>query len=213
MTAPHDETSTGAAEPVPAIPGPEPAGRGHGWVVEVLETVALTLLIFLVIQNFIAQPFKVDGQSMEDTFLNGQYVLVDRISHLWSPYARGQVIVFQPPAGVESGDYPFIKRIIGVAGDTVSLRDGTVYVNGTALDEPYLFRNAAGQIEPTDPLGSATSWTVPAGDVFVMGDHREVSEDSRAFGPVPLSSVIGRAWIRYWPPPAFELVPTPSYAP
>jgi signal peptidase I len=213
MTAPHDEISTGQAGPGGAAPDPAAGRSGRSWAIEIVETVALTLVIFLVIQNFIAQPFKVDGQSMEDTFLDGQYVLVDRISHTWSAYTRGQVVVFQPPSGVESGDYPFIKRVIGVAGDTVSIRDGAVYVNGTALNEPYLFRDETGHIEPTDPLTGQSSWTVPAGDLFVMGDHRQVSEDSRAFGPVPISSVVGRAIVRYWPLPEFEIVQTPSYAP
>jgi signal peptidase I len=213
MTAPHDEAPMGAAEPSSAAPGPVSGRAARGWVFEIVETIVLTLVIFLVIQNFIAQPFKVDGESMEDTFLNGQYVLVDRVSPNWSPYVRGQVVVFQPPSGVESGDYPFIKRVIGVAGDTISLRDGVVYVNGTALDEPYVFRDAAGHAQPTDPLTSQTTWTVPTGDLFVMGDHREVSEDSRAFGPIPVSSVIGRAVVRYWPLADFELIPSPSYAP
>ena len=213
MTAPHDETPPATAEPGAPMPGSASGRSARGWVFEIVETIVLTLVIFLVIQNFIAQPFKVDGESMEDTFLNGQYVLVDRISPDWSPYTRGQVVVFQPPAGIESGDYPFIKRVIGVAGDTISLRSGVVYVNGTALDEPYLYRDSAGKIEPTEPLTSQTTWTVPGGDIFVMGDHRQVSEDSRAFGPVPVSSVIGRAVVRYWPLADFELIPSPSYAP
>jgi len=213
MTAPHDEAPIGAPEPLDAAPAPKAGRSGRGWAIEILETVALTLVIFLVVQNFIAQPFKVDGQSMEDTFLDGQYVLVDRISHNWSPYTRGQVIVFQPPAGVEAGDYPFIKRVIGLGGDVVELRNGHVYVNGAALDEPYLFRDGAGQIEPTDPLTAQTRWTVPAGDLFVMGDHRQVSEDSRAFGPIPVSAVIGRADVRYWPVSDFGIIQTPSYAP
>jgi signal peptidase I len=213
MTAPHDDSSLDAAEPPTMAPDPKPGRSGLGWVVEIVETVVLTFVIFLVIQNFIGQPFKVDGQSMEDTFLDGQYVLVDRISHTWSPYERGQVVVFQPPSDVEDSNYPFIKRVIGVGGDVIELRNGKVYVNGTALDEPYLFRGDTGQIQPTEPLTVQTRWTVPQGDLFVMGDHREVSEDSRAFGPIPVSSVIGRALIRYWPLSDFEMIATPSYAP
>ncbi len=199
----------GGAEPAPSQ-RPRTAARVAA---EIVETLALTLVIFLVVQNFVAQPFKVDGSSMEDTFLNGQYVLVDRLSHDWSAYARGQVIVFQPPADAGGGGYPFIKRVIGVAGDTVELRAGTVYVNGTALAEPYVFRDASGQPQPTMPLNGQTRWTVPPGDLFVLGDHREVSEDSRAFGPIPVSSVIGRAFVRYWPLADAGLVQTPAYAP
>jgi signal peptidase I len=220
MTAPNDGDPTGmpmlggvpAAAAAPAD-GAKPGRSAARWAVEVVETVVLTLLIFLAVQHFLAQPFQVQGASMETTFENGQYVLVDRLSHAWSPYARGQVVVFQPPAGAEDGGYPFIKRVVGVAGDTVEVRDGRVFVNGTALDEPYLYRDASGAIEPTEPLSGQTTWTVPAGDVFVMGDHREASEDSRAFGPVPVSSIIGRAMLRYWPPSAFGPIQTPAYAP
>jgi signal peptidase I len=191
-----------AAEPAVAV---TPRRRVPRWVLEVAETLALTLVIFLVVQNLVAQPFEVEQHSMEQTFTQGQYVLVDRLSHLWSPYARGQVVVFRPPASATTRSDPFIKRVIGVAGDTVDIRDGTVFVNGTALDEPYLFRGDDGTVEPTE--ASATDhWVVPDGDLFVMGDHRAVSADSRVFGPIPISSVIGRALLRYWPISAFSVV-------
>ena len=232
MTAPLDENS--AETPAPGEPEVEPEretvgelepfessaqteakpGRsGSGWVIEVVETLVLTLVIFLVIQNFIAQPFQVQGSSMETTFLDGQYVLVDRLSHVWSPYARGQVIVFHPPEGAGENGYPFIKRVIGLPGDTVALQDGKVLVNGTILDEPYAYRDENGVTEPTEPLTEVSSWTVPPGDVFVMGDHRQASEDGRAFGPIPISSVIGRVLIRYWPLSAFGPIPAATDAP
>ncbi len=217
MTAPDDEGQAGAptADEASADQGPPArAGRsGAGWLVEVVETVALTLVIFLVIQNFIAQPFQVQGMSMETTFLNGQYVLVDRISHAWAPYVRGQVVVFHPPAEAAQGGYPFIKRVIGVAGDKVEVHDGKVWVNGSALDEPYLYRDESGAIEPTEPLSDVTSWTVDPGMLFVMGDHRQSSDDSRAFGQIPISSVVGRALFRYWPLSAFGVIQSPSYGP
>ncbi len=177
------------------------------WVIDVAQTVALTLVIFVVIQNFIAQPFEVEQHSMERTFVEGQYVLVDRLSHLWSPYARGQVIVFRAPEG-SSRPEPLIKRVIATGGQTVDIRDGNVYVDGTQLDEPYLFQGDDGAAEPTD--SATTHWVVPEGDLFVMGDHRQVSSDSRAFGPIPVSSVIGRAMLRYWPISALSLIQTPS---
>ena len=232
MTAPLDENS--AETPAPGEPEVEPEretvgelepfessaqteakpGRsGSGWVIEVVETLVLTLVVFLVIQNFIAQPFQVQGSSMETTFLDGQYVLVDRLSHVWSPYARGQVIVFHPPEGAGENGYPFIKRVIGLPGDTVALQDGKVLVNGTILDEPYAYRDENGVTEPTEPLTEVSSWTVPPGDVFVMGDHRQASEDGRAFGPIPISSVIGRVLIRYWPLSAFGPIPAATDAP
>jgi len=184
--------------------------RGRlGCVVEVIETLALTLIIFFVIQNFVAQPFQVQQDSMDRTFAPGDYVLVDRLSHLWSPYARGQVVVFRAPASTELKE-PLIKRVIGVSGDTVEVRDGQVFVNGVVRDEAYLFQDAAGIAQPTIASGQSR-WVVPEGDLFVMGDHRQVSEDSRVFGPIPVSSVIGRGVVRYWPLSEFGIVATPSY--
>jgi signal peptidase I len=199
-------------------PATEGAARGQktsrhrgarGCAVEVIETLVLTFVIFFVIQMFVAQPFQVQQHSMDRTFAPGDYVLVDRLSHLWSPYARGQVIVFRPPGdGVDQK--PFIKRVIGIGSDTVEVRDGQVFVNGVALDEPYLFRNADGVPEPTI-AGDQSRWIVPIGELLVMGDHRQSSSDSRAFGPIPVSSVIGRGVIRYWPLSAFGIVAAASY--
>jgi signal peptidase I len=194
-------------------PEPTRSQAARGCAIELIETLALTLVIFFVIQTFIAQPFQVQQYSMERTFEQGQYVLVDRLSHLWNPYGIGQVIVFQPPAGVAEGNDPFIKRVIGVGGDTIELRDGQVYVNGVQLDEPYLYHDDAGNAQPTEATGGQSRWVVPAGDLFVMGDHREVSDDSRIFGPIPVSSVIGRVVLRYWPPSAFGPIETPTYSP
>jgi len=182
--------------------------RGPGCVMEVVETLALTLVMFLVIQNFVAQPFQVQQDSMDRTFAPGDYVLVDRLSNLWSPYARGQVIVFHAPASTGLKE-PLIKRVIGVSGDTVEVRGGKVFVNGVVRDEPYLFQDAAGVAQPTT-ASDQSRWVVPAGDLFVMGDHRQVSEDSRVFGPIPVSSVIGRGVVRYWPLSEFGIVATPS---
>jgi signal peptidase I len=184
---------------------------GLGCAVEVIETLAITLVIFFVIQNFVARPFQVQQHSMERTFTQGDYVLVDRLTARWSPYARGQVVVFQPPPTWTNRKDPFIKRVIGVGGDTVDVRDnGSVAVNGVVLDEPYLFRNDAGLVEPTE-AGDQTRWVVPEGELFVMGDHRQMSEDSRVFGAIPVSSVIGRGVVRYWPFSEFGVIATPSY--
>ena len=201
-------------EPALSADPPAPTTRGRrarGCLLEIIETVLVTVVLFFGIQAFVAQPFQVQQHSMERTFLDGDYLIVDRLSHLWSPYTRGQVIVFQPPPSWDDAGKPFIKRIIGVAGDTIELRDGAVYVNGTKLDEPYLYRNASGVIEPTEP-GNAARWLVPAGQLFVLGDHRQSSSDSRYFGPIDVSSVIGRAFLRYWPLDRFGLIAPATYA-
>ena len=208
-----DHTPSDTLAPVDAPADAKTGGRRPrmGCVLEVVETLLLTLVIFFGIQTFVAQPFKVEGSSMEDTFVEGDYVLVDRLSALWSPYTRGQVVVLRPPASWTDRDEPFIKRVIGLAGDTVEVRpDGRVAINGVAIDEPYLFRDDTGVVEPTEANGQ-TRWVVPAGELFVMGDHRQESADSRVFGAIPVSSVIGRGVLRYWPLSDFGIIGAPSY--
>jgi signal peptidase I len=177
-------------------------------VFEVVETLVLTVVIFFVIQTFVAQPYQVRQQSMERTLEPNEYVLVDKLTPRWDDYKRGDIVVFEPPEGwsMDGDRTPFIKRVIGEPGDTVELRDGRVIVNGTPLDEPYVYVEEDGTQQPTEPTGGQSTWTIPAGEVFVMGDHRGASADSRTFGPVPVGSVLGRAWLRYWPLDAFGLL-------
>jgi signal peptidase I len=185
-----------------------------GCLFEIVETLVLTVVIFLGLQTFVAQPYKVDGSSMERTLMQDQYVLVDKLSPRWAPYARGEIVVFDPPPGLEAGPNPspFIKRVIGLPGDRIELRDGAVFVNGTRLDEPYAYAHG-GVTQPTAARAGVSQWLVPSGQLFVMGDHREVSEDSRVFGPIDTSRVIGRAWLRYWPISSFGILQTPPSTP
>jgi len=183
-----------------------------GCLFEVLETLVLTLVIFFVIQTFIAQPYQVQQQSMERTLEPGQYVLVDKLTPRWDDYGRGDVVVFNPPDTWTTEDTPFIKRVIGTPGDTVEVRDdGQVYVNDARIDEGYTYTNAEDVAEPTE-VGDQTRWVVPDGGLFVMGDHRQRSADSRVFGTIPLGNVIGRAFLRYWPITTFGILQTPTYA-
>jgi signal peptidase I len=184
-----------------------------GCLLEIAETLVLTLIIFFVIQTFVAQPYKVQQQSMEHTLEPDQYVLVDKLTPRFDTYKRGDIVVFTPPAewAPEDGT-PFIKRVIGLGGDTVEVRDGSVYVNGTKLAEPYLYAaSATDPPQPTTVSGDTHRWVVADGDLFLMGDHRENSQDSRTFGEVRVSQVIGRAWLRYWPLNVFGILPTPTY--
>ena len=180
--------------------------RSLGCLLEALETLLLTLIVFLLIQLFVAQPYQIQQQSMENTLLPDQYVLVDKLTPRFNDYHRGDIVVFTPPPGWASDNSgtPFIKRVIGVAGDTVDIHDGSVFVNGTKLDEPYVYEGQP--TEPTDP--DHHTWKVAQGQLFVLGDHRADSKDSRAFGPIEESTVIGRAWLRYWPFSQFGVLPS-----
>jgi signal peptidase I len=184
-----------------------------GCVFEVIETLVLTVVIFFGIQALVAQPYKVQQGSMENTLLPDQYVLVDKLSPRWDPYSYGDIVVFHPPESWSQGsDVPFIKRVIGKPGDTVDLRDGKVFVNDIELVEPYIFIGTDDVQQQTYPApGGSTRWVVPAGELFVMGDHREDSADSRNFGPIEIDKIVGRAWLRYWPFDRIGLIDVPAH--
>lgn len=185
--------------------------RAKGCLIEIIQTLVLTLVIFWLIQSFVAQPFQVQQLSMQSTIDNGQNVLVDRLTPRFDGYRRGDIVVFAPPANAEtSRGEPFIKRVIAVGGDTVELRDGSVLVNGVPLVEPYVFA-IDGSPQPTEPQADVTQWTIPDGMLFVMGDHRMRSSDSRSFGPIAVDRVVGRAWLRYWPLADFGVLPGVSH--
>ncbi len=165
---------------------------------EILETILLTALIFYAV-NFTTGRFRIDGDSMEPTMHDGQYVIISKMSYRLGDPERGDVIVFRYPRGPERD---FIKRIIGLPGDTVEVRDGTVLVNGDPLEEDYI----------ASPPAYENTWKVGAGEYFVLGDNRNNSSDSHTWGMLPAGNVIGRAWITYWPPTDWGLVPHESLA-
>ncbi len=157
---------------------------------EVIETVVLTALLFLAI-NLAVQNYDVDGPSMEPSLHNQERIMVDKVSYLFHSPDRGDVVVFKAPPS-PSEDY--VKRIIAVPGDTITIIGTTVKVNGTTLNETY--------VDPADQgngYAPIVNRVVPAGDYFVMGDDRVDSYDSRAWGFVPRANIIGRAALVYWP--------------
>ncbi len=172
-------------------------------VIEIATTVALAVVLYVVIQTFIVQTYRVEQQSMQDTLQPEQHLLIDKLTPRFDDYSRGDIIVFHPPDSSE-GDTPFIKRVIGLAGDHIQIKDQHVYVNGAELDEPYAHY-------PTRPTCGDDTWDVPADSLFVLGDHRTESTDSRCFGFVKVSSVIGRAWLRFWPLDTLGILQTPTY--
>jgi signal peptidase I len=197
---------------------PSASRRGLGCLLEIVETLVLTLVIYLLIHNFIAQPFEVEQRSMVPTIVESEYVLIDKLTPRFGDYERGDIVVFQPPEGFEQGGVPFIKRIIGLPGDTISLDNGRVYVtppggSRVQLVEDYVALDANGRTAPTLPKDaeSTTEWTVPDGQYFVMGDNRPESQDSRFFGPIERDLIVGRAWVRYFPLDRIGFMERPEY--
>ncbi len=194
--------------PMPPTDQPPPQGRSRGlsWLIEIAVTVLLAVGLYFVIQTFIVQTYRVEGQSMDRTLHDGQHLLIDKLTPRFDSYSRGDIVVLHPPDQKESST-PYIKRVIGLAGDHVEIKDGGVWINGVRLDEPYLPARAT--TEPEDD--AYTSITVGPDQVFVMGDNRLHSVDSRQFGPVKVSEIIGRAWLRFWPLSTIGIMQTPTY--
>lgn len=159
---------------------------------EIAETALLALLMFLVIR-FAIQNFNIDGTSMEPSLHNSELVLVDKWTYLFHPPERGDVIIFRAPPE-PTQDY--VKRVIGVPGDTITIKGTTVIVDGVALNETYVASRDQGV-----PVGAhtITNLVVPANEYFVLGDNRAVSSDSRIWGLLPKQNIIGRAALIYWP--------------
>lgn len=187
---------------LPPVPDPEPPESSDSswkttWAVlrEVGETIILTLIIFLLIQTVIRN-FRVVGTSMVDNLHDGQYLIIDKISYnellnttfgLGGPQ-RGDVIVFEPP---NRPNEDYVKRIVGLPGETVEIKNSQVFINGQPLDQPYLPGKSSYTMPPR---------VVPEGHVFVLGDNRNNSNDSHNWGPLPIENIVGRAWLSYWPP-------------
>lgn len=215
-----DDTSTNETTNRPRI---------RGVVRELFETALFVLLVFLIVRG-VVQNFKIEGQSMEPTLHTGQFILVNKIIYfhfdinaplrllpgnanlpakIVYPFRmprRGDIVVFEYPLDYRK-DY--IKRVIGLPGDRIQIKDGRTFVNDTPLSEPYLQ-------DPTDcrlmdPCANGNIITVPAGSVFVMGDNRLNSSDSREWSELPLDRVIGQAWVSYWPTDEWGIIPHATY--
>jgi signal peptidase I len=161
---------------------------------EVVETVIPAVLIAIFITLFLAQATQVYGQSMEPNLHAGQRLIVEKISYRLHSPRRGDIVVLRLPE--QRGNF-LIKRVVGLPGEMLEIHDGLMFIDGQALNEPYLDQTMH---------RSMPARRIPDDSIFVMGDNRGFSNDSRSFGPVPLDDVIGRAWIRYWPPDQVGLV-------
>jgi signal peptidase I len=180
-------------EVTPELAQPKDKRSGFlSFLVDVLETLVLSVVLFVSI-NLVSARIRVDGASMEPTLVSGEYVIVSRLSYRLGSPQQGDIIVFHFPRDPKE---EYIKRVIGLPGDEVEVRNGSVYVNTQPLDENYLkvIMNYTG------------TWRVPAGQLFVLGDNRNNSSDSHDWGMVPMDYVVGKAILVYWPPPAWGLI-------
>jgi signal peptidase I len=215
-----EESEAGGTEPasrlsdLPESPPKPPSSRLAGELVEWIKALAIAGLLVFVIRWWLVSPFIVDGPSMQPNFWNRERIIVNKIVYDIRKPRRGEVIVFHVPE--EGRD--FIKRVIGVPGDTVKVEGDTVYINGQPIEEPYLKEaydaahaaggeyNSAGQWWDDFPNSQNPDGTVPEGSLFVLGDNRSNSEDSRTIGFIPLSRVVGRADLVYWPISAIHFI-------
>ncbi len=174
-----------------------PAGSAR-FMIDVFETILLSLALFFII-NAVSARIRVDGYSMEPTLHTGEFVVVNKLTYEIGEYERGDVVVFHYP---RNPDQEYIKRIVGLPGDQISIKNGDVKVNGIVLNEDYIKAAPSYQGE----------WTVSEGGLFVLGDNRNNSSDSHNWGEVPLNLVIGKAVFIYWPPTEWGTIEQPIVA-
>ncbi|HEX7291214.1 MAG TPA: signal peptidase I [Conexibacter sp.] len=198
------------------------AKSGAGSLLELVLVVAVALGIALVVQAFVVKPYRIPSGSMEPTLAVGERVIVNRLGNRFAAPGLGDIVVFHPPRGADTNecgnpgegpfyegpksrlpcerptarrsDQNFIKRVVGLPGDRIAVRDGHVVRNGKRQREPFIRACGGG---PDCDLGAIT---VPPDHYFMMGDNRGASDDSRYWGPVPRDWIIGGAFVSYWPP-------------
>lgn len=188
-------------EQEPLVEESKPAEETTNWkrfVLDVIETLVLAVILFVGI-NSVSARVRVDGFSMQPTLQDGEFVLVSKLSYKFGDFQRGDIIVFDFPM---NPDEELVKRIIGLPGDHVMVRDSHVYVNEQMLNENYIAQA---------PLYSG-DWIVPDGTLFVLGDNRNNSNDSKDWGLLPQGNVVGKAVLIYWPPKFWKVLDHPEMA-
>jgi len=174
-------------------PGEVKGSSPRQFVIELIETIAMALLLFLGI-NAVTARIRVESVSMQPTLYAGDFVIVYKIAYKLSEPGRGDIIVFRYPPDPDRE--PYIKRIIGLPKDIVSIENNTVKINGQPLNEPYI----------SSPPTYEGTWIIPEDSLYVLGDNRNRSSDSHSWGMVPLENVVGKALVVYWPPENWQLL-------
>ena len=184
----------------PEVEQDNPDSSIKDFFIELLQVVIVALAIIIPVRYFFIKPFYVKGASMEPTFHDHEYLVIDEISYRFKEPIRGDVVVFRYPRDPKQF---FIKRIIGLPGETVQITGNRVYINGQQIDEPYLE-------EDTQTRNDIVVTLEPA-EYFVLGDNRSFSLDSRTFGPLPAEYIVGKTWIRGWPFNKIMVFEPPDY--
>jgi signal peptidase I len=177
-----------------------------GMILEFAQSIVLALSVFVLLYLFVAQPNEVKGSSMLPNFVNGEYLLTDKLSYQFGQPQRGDVVVFKAPSTepCAEDECEYIKRIIGLPGDKVKVENGKVFLNGKLLDQSFLTPGTTS--EPGSFNQEGVEKTVPQGQYLCFGDNRNHSRDGREFGPINKDLIVGKAFFKYWPAKSIGLV-------
>jgi signal peptidase I len=205
-----DEQQAEAAGPG-EDPGPEPeastppANKSSRWAWELASVVVVAVVIAILLRTFVIATYSIPSGSMEPTLQIGDRIVVDKLSYDFHGVDRGNIIVFSTPPNEDCAGPPvadLVKRVVGLPGETISLSGGNVYIDGKLLDQSWLPTSEQGKTYP-GPSGAGYAlhqpFRIPQGDVFVMGDNRMLSCDSRYWGPIKESTIVGKVDVRIWP--------------
>ena len=203
-----------APPPPPPPPGEAPTepesvpsadGRSNRWIVELVGVVAVALVVAFLLRTFVIATYSIPSGSMEPTLQVGDRIVVDKLSYDFHGVDRANIIVFSTPPKEDCAGPPvadLVKRVIGLPGETISLSGGNVFINGQLLAEPWLASTEQGKTYPGPspaPYSLHSAFKIPSGDVYVMGDNRTLSCDSRYWGPIKESTIVGKVDLRIWP--------------
>ncbi len=180
-------------------PQTPPQGRRSGlFLKDLLETIALALFLFMIV-NTLSSRYEVRSISMQPTLYEGQYLVVSKIAYWFHPPQRGDIVVLDPPHN--RSDIPYIKRVVGLPGEHIRIHDGRVWIDGVALNEPYV----------SGPVIYSDDFVLKPDEYLVLGDNRNNSSDSHVWGPLPRDHIIGKTIFRYWPLENWGTMPTYAF--
>lgn len=177
----------------------QPNSRAKSALREFVETLLLTLLIYVLVRSFLFENYRVVGRSMDPTLENDQYLAVNKLGYRLHEPQRGDIVVFHDP---RNDDRKLIKRVIGLPGEVLEIDNGQVFIDSRLLDEPYIQTSARYSYPVT---------SIPDGHYFVLGDNRNNSSDSHNWGTLSGTNIVGKAWVSYWPPRLWGIIPHETY--